>query len=231
METWHRFREAWVETLGLMLRGPALVASAAGVVWCLAAIIDYQVRGPNAVAEELWIAVVYGAFPASLVFFGVLSWQFLVGVPRKKDRKKIASLEALQHENAAEIERLRAAIEPKPDMSIKELFLHVCPQVLEDSNNDIWEEVGDEIRDKLHEGAFRSWGRPVPLDGISSTGRESSREIPKDYWAYVDDWTYYFFADNENAAHTSVRNVSLQTPYGDIRVNRSEVLGIWPSSQ
>ena len=174
--------------------------------------------------EALWvIAIVFG-----LVLFGIEAWWRPVETLFRRLLGGKSSRAGGAEAVVPEVEPLQTE---RPDMSLNELFLHICPEVLDNNDLGDWSGVGDEIRDRLCEGALRAWGRPFPQDGALRMARPSSHEIPKEYWRDVDDWTYFFFMDEPNMPDTAVRHMSPQPPYGDIRVNKADVLKIWPKEK
>ena len=122
---------------------------------------------------------------------------------------------------------------PFPDMTIRELFFHIEPSVLDDdgSKPSACERVGRDILDQLSIGRVTAWGREMPeegsLDEMVFKGT-SPQEIGKDYWAKTD-FTYLFFTEiGQHVRHTYPPHGSGLPSYSDLQFNRAEVLRIWP---
>jgi hypothetical protein len=127
--------------------------------------------------------------------------------------------------------QLAALAAPDANWPIHELFSHIRPDVLERSDDGaVWEQVGNDLRDKLSLGRLKIWGRPVG-DGISRLlgERPALRQIAPNYW-HSAHFTFRFFDDTAGAApHTYVDQNSGLPEYTDLRVNRAEALLVWPS--
>lgn len=113
---------------------------------------------------------------------------------------------------------------PIPDWSIRDLFFHIRPDLIEDPKSNLWEIVGLEVRDKLSTGQLKIWGRQR-----TNLGKRSAQaEIPSTYWAKVD-FTYWFLAEGHEQAFHANPATALQLPgYSDLHVNQAQALKIWP---
>jgi hypothetical protein len=127
--------------------------------------------------------------------------------------------------------QLAALAAPDADWPIHELFSHIRPDVLERSDDGaVWDEVGNDVRDKLSLGRLKGFGRPVG-DGISKIlgERPALRQIAPDYW-HSSHFTFHFFDNTAgDAPHTYVDHNSGLPEFTDLRVNRAEALLVWPS--
>jgi hypothetical protein len=126
--------------------------------------------------------------------------------------------------------QLAALAAPDADWPIHELFSHIRPLERSDDGA-VWEQVGNDVRDKLSLGRLKIWGRPVG-DGISRLlgERRALRQIAPNYW-HEAHFTLDFFDDTASEApHTYVDHNSGLPEYTDLRVNRAEALLVWPSS-
>jgi hypothetical protein len=108
-----------------------------------------------------------------------------------------------------------------PDWTLRELFLHIEPDVLDTDNG--WERIGRDILDKLSTGQLSAWGR----------ARRQAREtnlapIPTAFWANAT-FTYFFFAEDATDQDHAIEGIGVfQSSYSDIRVNRAQALSFWP---
>jgi hypothetical protein len=114
-----------------------------------------------------------------------------------------------------------------PTWTIRELFFHIRPDLIDDHEAKAWERVGRDVMDHFSTGALRVWGRPKfqgkpegPLKKVNEAG----------YWNKAK-FTYWFIAeDGADNAHTDVGGDPSLPEYSDLRVNRMEALSIWPQS-
>jgi hypothetical protein len=136
-------------------------------------------------------------------------------------------------ELAGDLQRARAAgedLEDGPDWPIHELFSHLEPDVLDQPQQVRWKNASEKIRDASSLGKLRIWGRLFKTDKGEWVGeRASLREIDRIYWQKAF-FTYWFFDENagDNAAHCYADRSSGIPAYTDLRVNRAEVLKLWP---
>jgi hypothetical protein len=110
--------------------------------------------------------------------------------------------------------------------TISDLFRHIDPDYLE---NKSWEKVGDELRDALSEGQLTMWGRLKETDSGPWIGpRAALTPIEKTYW-YKAYFTYLFFHEQAvDGVHCYADRKTGRPAYTDLRVNRAEVLKLWP---
>jgi hypothetical protein len=132
----------------------------------------------------------------------------------------------------ADIEALKASNEGAdngPNWPIHELFSYLEPEVLDRPQDNLWQKAGDKIRDALSLGRLRIWGRPSKTNLGDWVGeRAALRPIEKTYWekAY---FTYMFFdASAQDQTHCYSDRDTGRPAYGDLQVNRAEVLKLWP---
>ena len=117
-----------------------------------------------------------------------------------------------------------------PDWTIRELFFHIRPDVVDQHADHTWDKVGLEIMDKLSTGQLKIWGR------LDSNDRVPLSKIDQDYWPNAG-FTYFFFSDEDGAqflVHATPRfsrNHSGLPNYRDLQVNRAQALTIWPSAE
>ena len=122
---------------------------------------------------------------------------------------------------------------PFPDMTIKELFYYIGndtdfldaeSEILTDEN---WIKIGDEIRDQASVGRLTFWGRVYGKQWGKMFGKNPLTEISKEYWK-EGKFTYQFFEEGEkDPPHTHQQGDD--EGLRDLRVNRSQVMQIWPS--
>jgi hypothetical protein len=113
------------------------------------------------------------------------------------------------------------------DMTIHEVFFHLCPDVLDNPKELRWEKVGDELRDKLSTEQLVAWGREIDPD----TKRVSALvDIPATYWPYAQFVYFFLQADRarDDPHSWTPRNRPTRNDYADIRFSRAQILRIWP---
>jgi hypothetical protein len=71
----------------------------------------------------------------------------------------------------------------QPDWPIRELFLHIQPDLLDNPNDTSWERVGNDLRDAFALNLVKVWGRPI-TGGIGKLlgERQTLRLIDPSYW-------------------------------------------------
>ena len=125
-----------------------------------------------------------------------------------------------------------------PDMTLRELFFHIDPDVTgtvdkqaTESGRERWEQAGLEIRDNLSTGQLKAWGRRVdegPMASIIPT-EYSLQSINPNYWPEAD-FTYWFLYENyqDRPQVEPHQDVKGRYKFTDVRLNRREVMRIWP---
>ncbi|MBI4724224.1 MAG: hypothetical protein HY765_04340, partial [Rhodomicrobium sp.] len=111
-----------------------------------------------------------------------------------------------------------------PDWTIRELFLHIDPYLL-DAGEARWRTVNSAVRDCLCVGKLRSWGRNTARQKLGEDA--PLEEIDKDYWRTAS-LTLNFFLYGKN--HRGLVHAMADTDgpqYRDVQVNQSQALGIW----
>lgn len=120
------------------------------------------------------------------------------------------------------------ALTPVPDMTIHDLFFHIRSDVVD--VEDLYEVVGNDVRDRFSTGQLDVWGREI--DPHTKFQSALSR-IPMEYWPKAA-FTYAFLDDGaEMRPHcwTPTRLGPIRNDYADLRVNRAQVLIIWPKTK
>jgi hypothetical protein len=111
---------------------------------------------------------------------------------------------------------------PYPDWTIRELFFHIRPNLLDRSR---WIEVGREVMDHFSTGRLKVWGRPIYRGGRQ--GPMKSVDEPR-YWVHAEFSYWFLKEDGRQSAHTWVKTATGLPDYADLQVNRKEALRIWP---
>lgn len=114
-----------------------------------------------------------------------------------------------------------------PDWSIRELFFHIRPDLIEDQDGMEWAEVGNDLKDKFSVGRLSVWGREKS-DWVGEIMKEKPalQPISMSYWPKAD-FTYTFLADGkEQTDHTYAPEGC--PIYRDLQVNKRDALDIWP---
>jgi hypothetical protein len=128
-----------------------------------------------------------------------------------------------------------APTQPLPDMTIRELFFHIRPDLLEQAEERRWETVALDVMDKASTGQLDIWGREI--DRNIEVFRSALTRIDPDYWQHRV--FIYHFLNNENAmekvegkilAHTWSPQKTNDVQYADLQVNRAQALHLWPGN-
>jgi hypothetical protein len=100
---------------------------------------------------------------------------------------QLALKAAFEHKGRAQVRQIVGEpLEAFPNWPISDLFSHIDPNLLtrDDSHVDqLWDKIGNQIRDYASVGRLRIWGRPLN-DGIDAVlgQRLSIRLIDPSYW-------------------------------------------------
>jgi hypothetical protein len=126
---------------------------------------------------------------------------------------------------AAESGPRRAPVEAYPDMTIRELFFHIRPDLIEDHKAQAWREVGKEVMDHFSTGRLKVWGRPINRVG---NRKPMKRVDEQHYWAHAEFSYWFLKEDGRESSHTWVKVETGLPDYCDLQVNRAEAMAIWP---
>jgi hypothetical protein len=112
-----------------------------------------------------------------------------------------------------------------PDWTIRELFFHIRPDLIDEPDKMRWASVGREVMDHFSTGRLKAWGRPIygagrrkPMKAVDERG----------YWAHAEFSYWFLKEDGRESAHTWVKAETSLPDYADLQVNRAEALSIWP---
>jgi hypothetical protein len=145
--------------------------------------------------------------PGAIGVAGMLVWEY---GPWRRAIATPKSTPALSHSTNATL----------PDMPIRELFLHIEPNILGDGEENPYLDIGRDILDRLAVGQLGGWGRRVGGNNVLT-------KIAPDDWAEAE-WTFMFFGE-EPAWREEVHARIEGNEYRDVTFKRSEVLAIWPT--
>jgi len=113
-----------------------------------------------------------------------------------------------------------------PDWTIRELFHYLRPTISPDGPISEWDDVGNDILDKLSAGQLQIWGREI-VRGAALSFRNLT-PIDSSYWRAAR-FTYAFLLDgHERDLHVSQTESTRLPDLGDLRVNREDALALWP---
>jgi hypothetical protein len=116
----------------------------------------------------------------------------------------------------------------RPDWSIRDLFLHIRPDLVPAPQNREWESVGRDVIDKFSTGQLKVWGRRLDLQ---QSTRDALAEIPPYEWRRAK-FTYWFLDEHDgvslavNCARPSPGAAPGQ--YADLQVCQADALRLWP---
>jgi nucleoside phosphorylase len=165
-----------------------------------------------------------GADAAAAFFFGMLALD--AGAPQSDYTPH--STQAVRSANRETAAKVDPAYSLAPDWSIHDLFHHLRPTISADGPTTIWDEVGNDVLDKLSTGQLNAWGRVI-VRGPMTTYLSLAPIDPN--YRTAARFTYAFLLDNhERDKHVTQNTPSSLPDYGDLRVNRAQALKLWPSS-
>jgi hypothetical protein len=127
-------------------------------------------------------------------------------------------------------QRAERSSEVGPDMTIRELFLHLDPNSADEPARSV---IGQVVRDFFAiQGKLRVWGRPCDADWIDRLTDWPGQPVPQlinhRYWRNAD-FTYLFMngiSAFSQGPHTQVKLHSGLPQFTDLRVNRAQALAI-----
>lgn len=125
------------------------------------------------------------------------------------------------------------AAPPLPDMTIRDLFFHVRPDLLDDLGNEDWKVVANDVRDAFALDRLKLWGVPKPTNYLEEAWFPKERPPPEliepSYWRKAS-FTFWFFQEGaEWQEHTYPDKDDPRSPtYCNLMVNRAQVLSVWP---
>jgi hypothetical protein len=113
-----------------------------------------------------------------------------------------------------------------PDWTIRELFFHIRPDLIDQADEKRWASVGREVIDHFSTGRLKVWGRPR-----RGTGRRGPMKLVNEpgYWTHAEFSYWFLKEDGQESNHTWVKTETGLPDYSDLQVNRTEALAIWPS--
>jgi hypothetical protein len=181
------------------------------VVAAVGLVIIWTIGGEAETTKSL-IAKVAATLAITLLVPGVFLWK-LISVPA-----------AIDSEIREELARLRIPEGgPLPDWTMRELFLHLRPEPTNELKP--YEAIGKDVLDKVSTGHLTLWGREKLGDDWSSLYPIAPSHVKR------GEFTYFFLLDDDEATHLWTRVGSDERKFGDLRVNRSEALRLWPGNQ
>ena len=115
---------------------------------------------------------------------------------------------------------------PIPNWSIRYLFFHIRPDLVDDPENREWEYVGRDVIDKFSTEQLKVWGRR-----IEDSKRLALAEIPAQEW-HRAKFTYWFLKEHDGVSLDAdcprPSRGSAPAQYADLRVCGAQALTIWP---
>jgi hypothetical protein len=109
------------------------------------------------------------------------------------------------------------------------LVRHLKPWLLLNKDQQEFDPVASEIRDRLATGQLAAWGRERPAHGETMP----LFPIPPNYWLYAK--LHIWLLDEGGAGeivqtHVSEPSAPNQTQYGEVQINRAQALTIWTTA-
>ncbi|MBV9825364.1 MAG: adenylate/guanylate cyclase domain-containing protein [Alphaproteobacteria bacterium] len=113
-----------------------------------------------------------------------------------------------------------------PDWTIHDLFYYLRPTIKADGPTSEWDEVGDDVLDKLSTGQLPAWGREIVRG--STLSFRSLAPIDPAYWRAARFTFVFLLEGRERDRHASQDGPSRLPDLGDLRVSRAAALALWP---
>jgi hypothetical protein len=112
-----------------------------------------------------------------------------------------------------------------PEISVRELFFYICPEVVDDPAKKLWEGVGREVIDSLSLGKITATGREID----AKRQRSSPIVIPSENWSSAN-FLPWFLANDDALSEQAECEIKKQVwiRYADLKFDRSKVTSIWP---
>lgn len=112
-----------------------------------------------------------------------------------------------------------------PDWSIQELFYYLRPDISPGGSTELWDEVGNDVLDKLSTGQLQAWGREILRSPTKSF--LNLAPIDRSYWKTAR-FTFAFLLDgHDRDLHATQRTPSGLPDYADLRVSRRNAVQLW----
>jgi len=110
-----------------------------------------------------------------------------------------------------------------PDWSIRELFLHIRPDLVDEPDAELLKGVGKAIADQASIGALKTWGREITRD----RRRLSLAPIPAEHWRDVHFTMWFLSNDDDGLDDIECKSAAEVRHYASIKFNRRQALKIW----
>lgn len=169
-----------------------------------------------------------GALAVALAIGALFIWN-LACAPYRNQRDAAAQ----ERVRAEKAERALAAASPHllpgPDMTIRELFLHLDPQALEAPR---WLAIGQVVKDNFAVGRLDCWGRPKKrwddVEEMFGWPEQSALEkIDNSYWKRAElSYAFVCSEDRYYLPHTNPDMHSGLPTYKDLQVNRAQAIAL-----
>jgi hypothetical protein len=112
-----------------------------------------------------------------------------------------------------------------PDWPIHDLFYYLRPDINLRGPTSEFDEIGNDVLDKLSTGQLSAWGREMVR--AATTTYLNLAPIDRSYWKAAR-FIYIFLLDgHERDIHVTQNRPSSLPDYGDLRVNRAEAVKLW----
>jgi hypothetical protein len=117
------------------------------------------------------------------------------------------------------------AVYSVPDWPIHDLFYYLRPDINLRGPTSEFDEIGNDVLDKLSTGQLGGWGREM-VRGATTTYLNLA-PIDRSYWRAAR-FTYVFLLDgHELDIHVTQSRPSSLPDYGDLRVSRADAVKLW----
>lgn len=215
----------WGYCLVKSSRGSIEFANAWQGLWCtiLFWVVGYERGSPVALPDKIdGYAVFFLLASLGLTWIGFFLFQFLKAPAELfwDERKKAEELRAASLDTHSEL----------PDWTIRELFYHIDPEILDDADSNAYRKNLKEMKDAFSLNRLRVWGRQRDAQGLGEILGEDAPlvEIEPSYWRRSHFTLSFLDPSSDESAHTYVERGVELPEYVDLRVNRSKAMSVWP---
>jgi len=117
---------------------------------------------------------------------------------------------------------------PYPDMTIRDLFFHIDPHLLNDEKSG-WSRVAREVQDALSVGRLQCWGRRIGQGAPQPRHRSTIQEMERSVWATGDFTMWFLDEKNEQLTHFVSKPAPFENhEWADLRISKEQALRVWP---
>ncbi len=172
-----------------------------------------------------WLNAMSGGLSVPLMIGGILwpnrPWGIALGVTGVA-AFVFSAFRVWRHERSAVL-AARAVTSARPNWRIHDAFFELRPDIIDDVDEEKWEEVGSKVLDLLSTNQVMAWGREI--DRFS--GRSPLQPIATEFWRGAR-FTYWFLKEDDPASiHVESNSGMGHNEYADVHFDRASLEAAW----